>query len=189
MDGLHAITTEPANKPVIRKFVLFSISMLVFPLLFFFGFQQLIKISNTPDSNETVSAVAKWVLSKFKFLGIQDQNAGTVFSALAAVGVANLIMMVFVISAIKEDNKQYEKPATAPEPVRTTTQKSLSRGGSQIRRIGSTSILIPPEVAKSLNSPTNQSESSLISEAPVAKAEGSKKVYPGEESSESKKSQ
>mmetsp|Transcript_7232 Transcript_7232/g.13035 ORF Transcript_7232/g.13035 Transcript_7232/m.13035 type:complete len:96 (+) Transcript_7232:268-555(+) len=93
METITAVVQEPGNNRVLQKFVVFSILIIVLPIITFFG--------------------AKYIALQHSislgFLGIHEQNAGTVLAAFIAIGVVNLLMIAFVISAIAEDDSHKPK--------------------------------------------------------------------------------
>uniref|UniRef100_A0A7S0G3C3 Vacuolar ATPase assembly integral membrane protein VMA21 homolog n=1 Tax=Rhodosorus marinus TaxID=101924 RepID=A0A7S0G3C3_9RHOD len=113
MDGVRAIVGEKSNRHVLEKFVKFSIALIVLPVATFFGVLQGVD-----------GEYGRHALSR---LGLAENKHGAMtIGALSAVLVVNIILVMFVVMALKEDSamtaqREREESESSVHPTETTT--------------------------------------------------------------------
>ncbi|KAJ8904441.1 hypothetical protein NDN08_000959 [Rhodosorus marinus] len=113
MDGMRAIVDEKSNRPVLEKFVKFSVALIVLPIATFFGVLQGV------DGEYGRSVLGKLGLA-------ENKHGATTVGALSAVLVVNIILVMFVVMALKEDSamtahREREESESSVQTTATTT--------------------------------------------------------------------
>ena len=78
-EGLKAVMNEPANKPVIRKLLITTVAMIVFPIAVFFGFREY--VGRAMD---------------------MDVGGRNLWAGISAAVTVNVIMIYYVVLAWNE---------------------------------------------------------------------------------------
>lgn len=109
MDGVRLIVAEKGNRPVLERFLRFSLALITFPLVTFFSVLKAMQGEKLGSFVLNIMGMPETVHSRMTV------------AALSAVLVVNIILFVFVVAALIEDSKLANNPTPHPQIESTTT--------------------------------------------------------------------